>query len=88
MSAELVTGDTGSTLHVMCEDNETDEALSIAVGSVVVLRWRDNNNDLVERAMTITDGPNGEVEYLFDDEEIIGPRMRFEIEITGTDCAS
>lgn len=78
--ADLVTGDTGSKLKVTCLDSGTNLPVNLS-GSTVRLRW-EGEAGVVTKVMSITDATNGKVEYQFLANDIIAPKMRFEVEIT------
>lgn len=81
MAYDFVTGDTGSRLQVTCKDSATGNAMSVA-GATVRLRWEDANGDIATRTMTISDAAAGVVYYQFAANELIAPKMRFEVEVT------
>ena len=76
----LVENDTGIELRVNCTEGVPPVVLNLS-GATVLLRWRGDEAP-VERAMTIIDGVNGVVSYIFKIGEIIAPDMEFEVQIT------
>lgn len=76
----FVAGDTGSKLELTCKDNDAGTVIDLT-GSTVVLKWKDAGS-LIDKVMTITDAVAGIVEYQFLADELIAPKMRFEVQIT------
>lgn len=79
---DFVTGDTGSSIKITCKDKETGAIISL-VGASAKLRWVDITGVPVERTMQIVaPGTLGQVTYTFAANELFGPRMKFEVEVT------
>jgi len=80
MTAELVTGDTGSVLQITCIDNDTGAAIDLT-GATVRLRWEDDTATVQTKTMTLVTPASGTCKYQFATGEIVYPKMRFEVEI-------
>ena len=78
--ADFVSGDTGSTLLVTCQD-DSGAAIDLT-GATVRLHWQDATGTVQDKAMTIVDETAGECSYKFDVDELFSPAMAFEVEIT------
>jgi hypothetical protein len=83
MSYQLVEGDTGVVLRTTCTEGDPAEAIDLT-GFSALLRWK-STGTVVEKAMTITDAPNGVVQYQFATGDITPPDMEFEIVLTDED---
>ena len=78
---ELVVSDTGSKIQAACFDNGVGLPINLS-GSIVTLRWYDQNGISTQRIMTIIDSQQGIAEYLFNTNEIFYPQMNFEVTIS------
>ena len=78
--ADLVAGDTASTLAVTCVD-DTGTAIDLS-GCTVNLRWKDEVGEVQTQAMTVSDAAGGVCTYQFGEDELFSPGMAFEVEIT------
>lgn len=78
MSYRFVEGDTGSILEITCVESESDDTPISLAGSVVTLKWRNRAGVLRLEIMTITDAPNGIVQYQFEEDDLESPSMKLE----------
>ena len=81
MSNDFVSGDTGSSLVVICTDKLTNLPISLAA-STVLLKWKKADNTLATNEMTVLSATEGKVKYQFLASELFAPAMSFEVEIT------
>lgn len=81
MTNLFVANDSGSALQVTCKDKTTGVVIDLT-GKTVQLRWEDADGVLVTREMVIVNGPGGIASYKFALNELYGPTMRFEVQIT------
>lgn len=78
--ADLVAGDTASTLEVTCAD-DSGAAIDLT-GCAVNIRWIDDVGVVQTKPMTVSDATAGICTYQFDVDELFAPGMSFEVEIT------
>lgn len=80
--ANLVSGDTGSTLRVTCR-NKSDNSLLDLTNKTVNLKWIASDGvTLVTREMTVVvPATNGVAEYRFQSNDLYAHSMAFEVEV-------
>ena len=80
MDADLVAGDTGTTLAVTCKDKDTKSIINLT-GKTAKLRYKIGSGSLQVKTMTVTDAAGGVAEYLFLTGELIAGLMTAEVQI-------
>ncbi len=78
--ADLVSGDTGSTLLVTCTDDSG--AVIDLTSCTIKLRWQEAAGTVSDKTMTVVSAASGTCSYKFLTGELFAPAMSFEVEIT------
>lgn len=79
--ADLVAGDTNSTLRVTCFQADKVTPLDLT-GATVQLKYRIGGGGLQTKTMTITSATVGKAEYKFLAGELTTGTMEFEVAVT------
>jgi hypothetical protein len=83
---DIVASDKGIQILLTAYQSDGITILDVT-GSTVTIRWALADGTVEERAMTIVDGPTGQVQYTFATDEIIAPVMEFEVTVVRPDGA-
>jgi len=81
VSTQLVAGDTGTILKVVCKD-ESGEVLPGLASATVKLKYRIGASELQTRTMQVADAQAGRVEYQFQTDELVAGQFKGEVEVT------